>query len=59
MKPLSCFWVSEAECAGVKCLTGTDGEAVLDELAVFGVDGSLADFHSSITLVGEERMSER
>ena len=59
MKPLSRFGVSETKCAGVKCLTGTDGEAVLDELAVFGVDGSLADFHSSITLVGEERMSER
>ncbi len=59
MKPLSCFGVSETKRAGVKCLTGADGEAVLDELAIFGVDGPLADFLPSITLVGEERMSER
>ena len=50
--------VGEAEGAGMEGLAGADGEAVLDELAVFGVDGALADLAAAIAFVVEEGMAD-
>ena len=50
--------MAEAQGLGVEGLPGAYLEAVADELPVFGVDGSLADFGSSVTLVVEERMAD-
>ena len=48
----------ETESLGMESLTRKELEAVLDELAVLGVDGSLADLRTVIAAVIEERMPD-
>jgi len=50
--------MDEAECLGMEGLTREKLEAVLDELPVLGVDGSLADLRAVIAAVIEERMTD-
>ena len=50
--------MGEAQGTGVEGLPGTNREAVLDELAVFGVDGALADFRSAVAFVVEKGMAD-
>ena len=50
--------MGETQGAGVEGLPGAEGEAVLDELAVLGVDGALADFGSAVSLVVEKGMAD-
>ena len=50
--------MNEAQSLGVQGLAGTKFETVLDELLVLGINGSLTDFRTSISLVVEERMTD-
>ena len=50
--------MDEAEGLGVKSLTRADLKAVLDELAVLGVNRALADFRATIPFVIEQRMAD-
>ena len=50
--------MDEAEGLGMEGLTREKLEAVLDELPVLGVDGSLADLRTVIAAVIEERMTD-
>ena len=46
---LPSFWMYEPKCLCVKGLSRTQLEAVLYELPVFGVDGSLSYFRAAVT----------
>ena len=50
--------MGEAQGAGVEGLPGADCEAVLDELAVFGVNSALADLCAAVSFVVEEGMAD-
>ena len=58
LDPFSGARVDEAKCFGVKSLPWTDLKAVLDELAVLGVNRALADFRATIPFVIEQRMAD-
>ena len=47
----------ETQRGGMEGLAGAEGEAVLDELFILGVDGALADFGAAVALVVEEGMT--
>ena len=48
---------NKAECLGMKCLTWTELEAVLDKRLVTAASLTSQDFGSTIGLVHEERMT--
>ena len=58
MESLSCFRMRKSKRAGMECLTGAQGETVLDELFILCVDGSLADFAAAISFVIEKGMAD-
>ena len=58
MQPLSRSRMRKAQRAGVEGLPGAEGEAVLDKLPVFGIDGALADFGAAVPLVIEQGMAD-
>ena len=58
MEPLSCYRMGEAQRAGVEGLPRAEGETVLDELPILGVDGALADFRAAVAFVVEKRMAD-
>ena len=51
-----CAGMNESESLGVKSLPWKDGEAIVDELLVFGVDGPFQDPVSTIAVIVEQRM---
>ena len=50
---LLCARVDKAECLGMESLAGAQLKAVLDELAVLGIDGTFAYIRASISGVIE------
>ena len=50
--------VDETECAGMKCLTGTDIEASLYKLTVAARGSAFQNLVTSVAFVVEERMAD-